>query len=139
MSVSANRLAVLRFNEEVVSRGMFDVIYEVMDANVVHRSAFPGQAAGVEGVRASAELLRQMVPDLTLTPDDIVEEGEKVWVRFNITGTHRDENSDDSGGTPFTSQEYFAARCRDGKIVEFTSMQDRLSIAQQLDAISSDL
>ena len=135
MSVEANRAACLRFNE-AVSNGDLNIVDEVMDPDVVHLSAFPGQPPGIEGVKSSIMALKEGVPDLRLTMDDMVAEGEKVWARFIITGTQaKDFMGIPASGKPFRMQEYFAARFRNGRIVEFTSLQDRLGLLQQLGVI----
>jgi hypothetical protein len=132
MSLEANRAACLRYND-AVTQGLIEVVDEVMDPDVVHLSAFPGQAPGIRGVKEAIQWLRSQVPDLTLTVDDIVAEGEKVWARYIITGTPQGEFLGiPASGKRFQISEYFAARFRNGRIVEFTSLQDRLSLMQQL-------
>lgn len=136
MTEAENLAVALRFNQEVQCAGNLDVLGEVIDPGVVHHSAFPGQPAGVEGVRQSVVSLLEAFPDLSLTPDDSVAQGDKVWIRFNITGTHKGRFLDiEPTGRRFAMQEYFVARFRDGRIAEIWSMQDRLSFFRQLGVI----
>jgi predicted ester cyclase len=138
MSEVDNLAVALRFNHEVQCQGKLNVLEEVMDPNVVHHSAFPGQPAGIEGVRQSVISLLEAFPDLNLAEDDSVAQGDKVWIRFNITGTHQGRFLDiEPTGRHFAIQEYFAARLQEGRIAEIWSMQDRLSFFQQLGVIAS--
>ena len=75
----------------------------------------------------------QAFPDLTLTVEDIIAEGDKVVVRFIGRGTHKG----DLGGIPATGAKTEAGAIEifhivDGKIVEVWEISDRLGILQQL-------
>jgi len=75
-------------------------------------------------------------PDTHSTIEDIIAEGDKVWTRSTVTGTHRGEYR----GVPPTGKE-IAIRCVDiyrivnGKIVESWGVYDFLDFYKQLGAI----
>ncbi len=75
----------------------------------------------------------QAFPDLTLTVEDIIAEGDKVVVRFIGRGTHQG----DLGGIPATGVKTEAGgieiyHFEDGKIVEVWEISDALGLMQQL-------
>ena len=128
----------LRFNQEAVCQGDLAVVDELVAPDVVHHSAFPGQAPGLQGMKDSIVLLRDAVPDLNLEPDDVIADGDKVMVRFKISGTNAGSLFGMAPtGKTFEMDEYFVARVQDGKIVEIWSQQDRLSMLQQLGVVES--
>ena len=72
-------------------------------------------------------------PDLTLTIEDLIAEGDKVVVRFIGRGTHLG----DLGSIPATGLETEAGaieifHIKDGKIVEVWEISDALGLMQQL-------
>ena len=48
----------------------------------------PGQAPGLEGFTQINTMLRAAFPDLRLTVEELVAEGDRVSVRFTARGTH---------------------------------------------------
>ena len=78
-------------------------------------------------------------PDLHHEILDIVAEGDKVAVRYNIIGTHKGEFQ----GIPSTGKEVsFSAMgfiaLIDGKVVEEWEVADTMGLMQQLGAISGE-
>jgi len=75
-------------------------------------------------------------PDLHVSVDDIIAEGDKVWVRVKETGTHTGEYR---GLAPTGKKTTFTAvhiwRIVDGKIVEKESVYDSLDFLKELGAI----
>jgi len=75
-------------------------------------------------------------PDWIETIEDIIAEGDKVWVRFTGTGTHKDEWR---GLTPTEKKITFSGvqiwRLVDGKVVSKDSIIDLLNALKQLGAI----
>ncbi len=51
----------------------------------------PGQAPGLEGFTQVNTMLRAAFPDLRLTVEEMVAEGDRVSVRFTARGTHQSE------------------------------------------------
>lgn len=76
-------------------------------------------------------------PDVQMTIEDMIAEGDKVAVRYTFRGTQQGETQ----GIPPTGKYVnvpgiFICRCRDGKIVEEWDIWDDLGLLQQLGAIS---
>jgi steroid delta-isomerase-like uncharacterized protein len=72
-------------------------------------------------------------PDAILTFDDLVGEGDKVTVRFHVTGTHKG----DFMGIPATAKKISLGgitilQFKGGKCIERWSVADMLGLLQQL-------
>ena len=85
-----NKAVVRRFNERVIEaldRSAFD---DLMAPDFVNHSAPAGAPTGGEGMwNTFANVLHPAFPDLKVTIEDQVAEGDKVVTRKTITGTHR--------------------------------------------------
>ena len=75
-------------------------------------------------------------PDFHLTIEDIVAEGDKVWVRSTITATHIGEFYGlPPTGKKFTEASIWINRIVNGKIVEGWDVQDELDFYKKIGAI----
>ena len=77
-------------------------------------------------------------PDLRVTVEDMIAEGDKVFVRLHVAGT----NSGPFAGQPPTGKKiqmdsFRVFRIGDGKIVQSWAMQDRLGLMEQLGLLKS--
>lgn len=95
-----------------------------------------GYPPGVEGKAGVSEFYRafaKALPDLQLAAEDVVEDGDKVAVRYSIRGTH----SDDLMGVPATGnkvelegQSFF--RFENGRVAERWQALDGAALLTQL-------
>lgn len=92
-----------------------------------------GLHAGLEGLKATIAGLRRDLPDLTLTIEDFVANGDKVWARLRGRGSHR------AGffglpctGKPIAIDVIDICRFEGGKMVEHWGVPDRFSMLEQL-------
>jgi predicted ester cyclase len=137
MSTVTNRAilqrAVENFNRADNRTGYFDLY----DDNVVLHGFSPGLAPGVEGVKQFYGALWAAFPDCRLTIDDLISEGDRIAVRYTLSGTHQREFM----GIPPTSKHISLAgftilRFPGGKCVErWRNQANRLGLMQQLGAI----
>jgi predicted ester cyclase len=51
----------------------------------------PGQGTGPEGIKPMILAFKQAIPDLAITVNDIIVDGDRVGVRAAMTGTHTGE------------------------------------------------
>ncbi len=85
---SANALLARRWFDEVWNQRKDETITELLDPNIV------GQMEGVD-VRSPEDFLKARAglldgfPDLQVTVDDVVAEGDNVVVRWSASGTHK--------------------------------------------------
>src|SRR5687768_11006472 len=82
--IEQNKATYRRFYEEFLSKGNLEVVDQVVDKNVISHSALPGQKPGAEGLKEAITMFRRAFPDLTLTAEDIIAEGDKVVGRFTV-------------------------------------------------------
>jgi predicted ester cyclase len=87
MSTEANKI-IRRLVEEVLNQGKLDVIDELFAPNFVDRSTGE-QVPGPEGVRQFVSAVRAGFPDLLVSVDDLIAEGDKVVIRTTWQGTHQ--------------------------------------------------
>src|SRR5215813_1808883 len=87
MSTAANKAIMHRVFEEGLNQGRLEIIDELFSTRFMDHST-PEQAVGIEGVKEYFALVRRAVPDISVSIEDIVAEGEKVVVRTMWRGTH---------------------------------------------------
>ena len=130
---SAEELA-RRLMEEGFNRGDFSVADEVVSPDQVeHQNFGPDHARGADGVKAVISSLRRAFSDFHLAIDDLVVDGDKVWLRMTGTGT----NDGSFMGHPATGRTmntdvFDALRVENDRIVEHWGVPDRLGILLQL-------
>jgi steroid delta-isomerase-like uncharacterized protein len=97
-----------------------------------------GKIIGTQGARADVIGFTTGFPDLRVTPDQLLTEGDRVVGRFTVTGTHTGEfmGIPPTGkGVSVTAIQVF--RIANGKIQEAWLQIDRLGMLQQLGVIPS--
>ena len=135
MSAEENK-AIARRAYEIFSSGNLEALQEVIAPDLVDHNAAPGQAPGIEGTRQVLGMLRAAFPDLRLTPEDLIAEGDRVVARLMVTGTHQGEFQ----GLPPTGKQVTMSgieivRLAGGKAVERWGEFDILGLLQQLGAV----
>ena len=109
-----------RLIEEVYNQGKLDVVYEVIAAEYVgHDPSLPEDIAGAAAERELAAAYRVAFPDLSITIEDQVAEGDRVVTRWTARGTH----IGDLWRIPATGN---------GRILESWANWDSLGLMQQL-------
>jgi len=81
-----------RFFEEIWSQGDFDLVDELVAPEYVSHPSGPEETVrGPEGVKEYIARLREGIPDLTVTVEDQIADGDKVATRWTAHGTHAGE------------------------------------------------
>jgi steroid delta-isomerase-like uncharacterized protein len=115
---------------------LFETIDELVAPDALMRTPLPIEATGAELVKEVFARLLRAYPDLHITIEDLVEEGDKVVSRNTVTGTHQGEYMGiPPTGKSVTYNEIFIARFADGRIAETWGVVDVLSQMRQLGAI----
>ncbi len=137
MSIEENKALVQRFVEEVWNKGNLAAADEFLAANSVgHDPDAPGLAPGVEGFKQVFTMFRTAFPDLHVTVEDMIAEGDKVVSRTTARGTHKGELMGIAPtGKQVTVAEIRIHRIAGGKIVEHWGIVDKLSLMQQLGVV----
>lgn len=135
MQVETNTTVASRWYEEVFNAGKIELIDELFVSNFVdHDPSNP--LPGLDGVRQLVSMYRSAFPDLRLTIEDEITEGDRVVTRFTGRGTHKGPLM----GIPPTGKRVTITaidilRFENGRIAEHWGNQDLLGMMQQLGVI----
>ena len=135
MTIGENKAIVLRFLEEVWEKGNLDIVDEIIADEHVHHIT-TRDLRGPEGVSQLVSWLRRFLPDLQITVNDLVAEGDKVVVYFVFSGTDIGGFRDHPpSGKAVSYDGIDIFRLTGGKIVERWGIVDTISMMRQIDAI----
>jgi steroid delta-isomerase-like uncharacterized protein len=135
MSTESNKRLVADYFERF-NAGDIEGAESAVAEDLVNHAAIP-QAQGRAGARSIVTKLRAAFPDLRMTVDDTIAEGDKVVCRVTVTGTH--EGALDfvkvklpPTGKKFRTTHIHVFRIANGTIVERWAERDDLGMLQQL-------
>jgi len=135
MTESAKSL-VERVFAEVWSTGNLEAVDDFYAEDFVGHYPFGSSYRGRDGVRSALSRSHEAFPDYRETVEDLFGEGDRVAVRFTVTGTHEgDYLGIAPTGRTVTMTEMAIFRVLKGKIVEQWSSPDLLGLLTQLDAV----
>jgi len=136
MSTEENKAKQRRVWEEAFNKGDLSVADELFAPNYVYHGPIGMEYKGPEGFKQMVTMFRNAFPDLHVTVEDMVAEGDKVVSRFTFTGTHKGELM---GIAPTGKQVTIAGtvivRWVGGKEVEAWGSEDLLGMMQQLGVV----
>jgi steroid delta-isomerase-like uncharacterized protein len=132
--------AMFRRFHDVVNSGnaeiMSKMIDELVEPDAMIRTPVPLDVTGAEALKHVWAVLLEAFPDLHVTVEDMIAEGDKVVVRNTVTGTHRGEYMGlPPTGKSVTYDEIFIFRFVNGRIAETWGVVDVLSQMKQLGVI----
>ncbi|MBV9329868.1 MAG: ester cyclase [Chloroflexi bacterium] len=133
MSTQDNKALIRRYYDEL-NRKSFAAYDELVAPDVTYN----GAAVGRDGMRQFSIMVRTTFPDLRVTVDEMVAEGDLVATYFTWAGTHLAELQSPALGRVAPTNKSFRAkgmdlyRIRAGQIAEIRDSVDRLSMYQQL-------
>ena len=132
MSLEENK-AIIRSLYEADNKKDLSILDELISPDFVDPSF---QLRGPESYKQFETLFFNGFPDWHETIEDIIAEGDKVWVRFTGTGTHSGEwRGLAPTGKNITFHGVQIWRIVDGKVVEKHSIIDLLDALKQLGVI----
>jgi steroid delta-isomerase-like uncharacterized protein len=77
-----------RWFSEVMSEGKAEVIDELCSQDFVDHNPLPGTSPDLAGIKDFVAQIRAAFPDLQMTADDLIVEGDRLAVRSTMRGTH---------------------------------------------------
>jgi steroid delta-isomerase-like uncharacterized protein len=134
---TSNKAAFRRL-QDAMSSGDAELISQTIDdvfePDVKQHTPF--EATGTQALKEVFARLYRAFPDLHITVEDLIAEGDKVVERDTVTGTHQGEYM----GLPPTGKsvaynEIFIMRFVNGRIAEIWGVVDILSQMRQLGMI----
>lgn len=129
--------ATVRRLYELVSAGDIDGFGDLLADDFVEHEELPGGAPTKRGVIDFFRMQFAAFPDLTMTPLDVIDGGDKVVARVRFTGTHRGEYMGMSPTGKTVDVELIdIIRCGDdGLAHEHWGVFDALTMMRQLGAV----
>ena len=136
MSAEENKALVRRLYEEIINRGNLAPVDELLAPDYKEGNAL----AGPQGFTQFISRIGAAFPDLHITIEDMIAEGDKVAARLTVTGTHDGPMSGPMGDVPPTGKRATwtgidIIRVEGGKIAQRHSERDLLAMMQQLGVI----
>ena len=133
MSVEENKAIFRRIVEEGFNKGNLAIVDELVATNHVNHT---DNVHGPEEYKQFITMYRTAFPDLHMTIEDQIAEGDKVVNRWTSRGTHKG----DLMGIPPTGKQVtvmgiYVARIAGSKIVEEWGNFDALGMLQQLGVV----
>jgi steroid delta-isomerase-like uncharacterized protein len=121
---------------EAVSNKNLAALDELMAPDMVDHELPPGLPPGRDGTKAFLGMFISAFPDIKVTIEDQIAEGDKVVTRWTATGTHTGELM----GIPATGKQVTMmgidiTRFSGGKNVEHWGQFDQMGMMQQLGVV----
>jgi predicted ester cyclase len=130
MSTEQNQAAFRRVIAEAFNKGNYSVLHDHFEPDFIEHQF--GLHATIEGLQGDIQFLRTAFPDFALTIEDMVSDGDKVWVRMTARGTNQGGFMGPPNGKSFEVAVFDTCRFKDGKIVEHWGSPDRFALLAQL-------
>ncbi len=135
----ANKKLIERWFEEVWNKGRADAIEEMLaEDGIIHGLADPaGQpVSGMADFKLFHKTFREAFPDIVVTVEDAIVEGDKVAARCSVRGKHTgDSLGVKASQAPVEFTGMVILRVKDGKIVEAWNNFDFMKMSQQIGMI----
>ncbi len=132
----ANKIVARRFFEEMWDQRRLDLVDELITADMVGHAP-TGEFTGYKGEMQTISGNLAAFPDLQITIDDIIAEGNKVALRTSYVGTHTGALGQiPPTGKPIKMTGNIIFRFEDGRVAEAWSFADMLGLMQQIGAAS---
>lgn len=131
-----NKQIARRVIEDALTKGRLEAIDEVVAPAFVNHDPATGDQIGRDGLRELVLGYRNAFPDLRITIEDQVAEGDCVVTRWTATGTHKGELMGiEATGKQATVSGMTFDRIADGMLVESWNNWDTLGLLRQLGAV----
>ncbi len=128
-----NIALVRRFTEEVWNKGNMNVCDELLSNKIKTHDPLLGDLDGLDAAKRMIQSFRTAFPDFHVSIDDIGAVGDKVYVRWTATGTHKGAlmgiNPTNKKGV---NSGITLNRLENGKVVEVHYMWDVYHFIEQI-------
>lgn len=138
--LAANKSIFMQFHDAMNTRDI-DVIDKTIDElitpDVFVGTPLPVPSTGPQAFKDVWRILLRTYPDLHLSVEDLIAEGDKVVGRTVVTGTHQGELMGRAPtGKHVTYNEMFILRIADGRITGVWGVVDVFAQLRQIGVIS---
>jgi len=138
MSVDQNKALLCRLYEEALNKGNLGVVDEIISTNYVRHGLAPGAPHGPESTKKVFTMMRTAFPDIHITVEPMVGEGDMIAAQLTHRGTHEGEFMGIAPtGKQVTAITIGIYRFAGNKLEEAWIQMDELGMLKQLGAIPS--
>ena len=137
MSAEEDKALARRVIEELFNRGNLEAADELIAPDyILHDPASPEEVRGPEGFKRFVGVFRTAFPNLHVTIEEQIAEGDKMVTRYTVRGNHLGELM----GLPATGKQVTIRGCgvsrvSDGKLVETWDHYDALGLMGQIGVV----
>lgn len=136
MSSSKNKVLAQHIIEAIFNRTNIDVITELIAEDVLIHDT-DKELAGLDQLRQGIMNLHHAFPDLHYMVEDLLEDNDRVVIRYKGKGTHCGAfRGIPPTGKNMTYTGILICRFKNGRLVEHWAVSDVLGMLQQLGVIS---
>jgi len=137
--MAGSNAAVVRAIEEAWNDDKLDELDQYFAPGFDNsQSGMPGLPAGLEGSKMAHQGTMRAFPDRQVEILDVLEDGDRVFVRSRVTGTNQGGFSPfnvPANGKRFSIESWSEYRLDGGKVVQHWGMNDAITLLMQLGAI----
>lgn len=133
MGAKENKATLKRYYDEVMNKGDFSLLSDLMDEEYYLETPTAKTEKGYEAYKQGYANRKAVSSDAIFTIDEMLAEGDTVVIRGYLKGTHTGELQ----GIPATGKQYNAGYTafyyfKEGKITRCWTLHDVLTRNQQL-------
>ena len=137
MLIEENKAIVHRLLQEVVNQRNLTLIDDIVANNCVFHGSGGQEVRGTSIMKQMLTTFFNAFDNFRVNIEDIIGEGDKVVVRFIEIGRHQGEFEGIAPtGKEMTWTEIAIFRIVNGRIIEWWTLEDKLSLMKQMGAIS---
>jgi hypothetical protein len=135
MSTSDNKAVARRLYEEIFNARQWERLGALFCEDYIEHAQIPGQPAGLAGLQFRLSALLRAFPDVQWRIEQVVREGDRVAVHWQLAGTHQGEfRGVAPTGRSVTMAGIDIYRFDAGRIAEHWHAVDVLGLLHQLGA-----
>lgn len=135
-NTAQNKAVFQRYIDEVWNKGKLSVVDEIFASNYINHDTANPALSSPAGIKQLVTKYRSAFPDVRLTIDDQIAEGDKVVTRYTWSGTHKGNLEGIAAtGKHATGAGIVVSRISGGKIQEEWTIWDALGLMQQLGVV----
>lgn len=134
MGTEENKALIRRWYE-LWNKGDMDALWALHTNDIQDHNPFPNQAPGLDGMKASLNMLLNAFPGVHFSLDSLIAEGDLVADRSTAAGIHKRELM----GIPATGKSINVSasniwRIKNGKVTDIWHVEDLAGMMVQIGA-----
>jgi steroid delta-isomerase-like uncharacterized protein len=138
MAEAENKAFFREYIEVIFNEGAHDRLPDFVAEDAVDHDPLPGTEGMpiLQGLTAFLDMRRQAFPDFKYTIEDVLAEGDKVFGRLVMHGTHTGAVlGNPASGAQVEMKVMTLVRIEDGKVKEHWGRPDMIALLRQIGAI----